>query len=214
MRVNVEEKLAAVMAAEVPEYERLVAGDRVGPRAELQLFYHEVIDAAIGMYGGRIFELEPDHTLAEFDNPQAALRCAVEIQQGLNARNAEFAPEERISLRIGVHYGPVVVDRGELSGEGLTIAGRVKALAAPGEVCVSRTVVDHVKPGQHLGYDDLATIPGRPVPRAALAFRVRVAPLKPPLAHPRLATAGRLALTVFIAAAAIWLAMTGGGPQP
>lgn len=213
MRVSVEEKLAAVMAAEVPDYERRLTGDRQGVEAELQLFYHEVIDAAIGIYGGRIFELEPDHTLAEFTSPQAALRCAIEIQQGLSARNARLPPEERVPLQIGIHYGPVVVDRGELTGEGLTIAGRVMALAAPGEVCVSRTVVDHVKRGPRLGFDDLAAIPGRTVPRAALAFRVRAAPGPPPRA-PWLATAGRLVLTALIAAAAIWLATTGGGPQP
>src|ERR687892_74596 len=178
MRVSVEEKLAAILVADVFDYERLIAHDRVRTEAALQLHHHEVIDAAIAIYGGRIFELEDDRTLAEFTSPLAALRCAVEIQERLEQRAAALPSAARIRLRIGVHYGEVLVDRGEIAGGALVIAKRVQALAEPGEICVSRTVVDAVKKRVEHCYCDLAGL-GRPVPKAGLAFRLEVGPDTP-----------------------------------
>jgi class 3 adenylate cyclase len=147
VRVNVEEKLAAILVAEVAEYADLAAHDRAGAEAALQLCHHEVIDAAIAVYGGRIFELAPERTLAEFTSPLAAVRCAVEIQGGLARRMAEVPAAKRIRLRIGIHYGMALVEQGELTGEALTIARRVQAVADAGEICVSRTVVEAVRRG-------------------------------------------------------------------
>ena len=212
MRVSVEEKLAAVLVADVPDYERLIAQDRARTEAALQLHHHEVIDAAIAVYGGRIFDLEEGRTLAEFVSPLAAVRCAVEIQEGLAHRMSAVPPPERIQLRIGIHYGPALVDRGELTGEALTIGQRVQALAEPGEICVSRTVVDAVKKRVEHRFDDLAEL-GRAVPKAGLAFLLRPAAATARRTAPAwLGTAGRLALTAVVVAAAIWLALTGGRP--
>jgi adenylate cyclase len=213
MRVSAEEKLAAILIADVADYDRLLARDRRRTEAALQLQYHEVIDAAIAIYGGRIFELDPARTVAEFAEPLAAVRCAVEIQERLASRSAAVPPAERIRLRIGLHYGEALVDRGELSGEALTIAGRVHALAEPGEICVSRTVVDAVRRRVEHGFDDLADL-ARPVPKAGLAFRLAVAPGTLQARAPGwLGGVGRLALTALVVAAAIWLAMTGGRPS-
>jgi len=214
MRVSVEEKLAAILVADVTDYERLVAQDRARTEAALQLHHHEVIDAAIAVYGGRIFELEADRLLAEFASPLAALQCAVEIQDTLGRRMTDVPGAERIQLQIGIHYGEALLDRGELTGEALTIGKRVQALAEPGEICVSRTVVEAVKSRVEHGFDDLAGL-GRAVPKAGLAFLVRSAPGSPrPPAPAWLGTAGRLALTAVVAAAAIWLALTEGRPGP
>jgi adenylate cyclase len=213
MRVRAEEKLAAVLVADVPDYAGMIARDRSATVATLQLHYHEIIDAAIAVYGGRIFELEPDHTLAEFTSPLAAVRCAVEMQQRLARRAAETPPDARIQLRIGLHYGEALVDRGELTGQALTIAQRVQALAEPGEICVSRTVLEAVRKRVDHGFLDLAELPGRPVPRAGLAFRLEAAETLERRAPEWLATIGRLTLTAAVAAAAIWLAMTGGRPS-
>ena len=215
MRVSVEEKLAAILVADVFEYERLIAHDRPRVEAALQLHHHEVIDAAIAVYGGRIFELEPGRTLAEFTSPLAAVRCAVEIQQRLARRMTDVPEPERIQLRIGIHYGEAVVDGGELGGEALTIGKRVHALAKPGEICVSRTVVKAARRRVAHGFEDLAGLPGRPVPKAGLAFRLRPVPQSLPRpATAWLASTGRLALTAALAAAAIWLALTEGRPGP
>ena len=214
MRVSVEEKLAAILVADIAGYERLIAHDRARTEALLQLQHHELIDAAIAVYGGRIFELAPDRTLAEFASPLAALQCAVEMQEGLERRMAERPHPERIQLRMGIHYGEALVDRGELTGEVLSIGVRVQALAEPGEICVSRTVVEAVKKRVEHGFEDLAGL-GRPVPKAGLAFRLRPAPATSGRAAPAwLGTAGRLALTAAVAAAAIWLALTEGRPGP
>ena len=215
MRVSVEEKLAAILVADVFDYERLVAQDRAGAEAALQLHHHEVIDAAIAVYGGRIFDLEPERTLAEFASPLAAVRCAVEIQENLRRRMADLPEPERIRLRIGIHYGEALVDRGELTGEALVIGKRVHALAEPGEICVSRTVVETVRKRVGHSFEDLAGLPARPVPKAGLAFLLRPVPESSPRAATTwLATAGRLVLTAVVAAAAIWLALTEGRPGP
>jgi class 3 adenylate cyclase len=212
MRVRVEEKLAAILVADVSDYERLIAQDRARAEAALQLNHHEVIDTAIAVYGGRIFELEADRLLAEFRSPLAAVQCAVEIQARLEARMAELPPPERIRLRIGIHYGEALIEGGELIGEALAIGKRVQALAEPGEICVSRTVVETVRHRVEHGFEDLAEL-GRAVPKAGLAFLLRPAPVR--AQHPTsawLGMAGRLALTALIAAAAIWLALTEGRP--
>ena len=115
-------------------------------------------------------------------------------------------------LRIGLHYGAALVDRGELTGEALTIARRVHALAQAGEICVSRTVLEAVGRKVKHRFVDLATLPGRPVPKAGLAFRLEPAPEQIGHRPPEwVATLGRVTLTAVLAAAAIWLAMTGGG---
>ncbi len=214
MRVSVEEKLAAILVIDIAGYERLMAGDRGGTEATLQLYHHEVIDAAIAVYGGRIFDLEAGRTLAEFASPLAAVDCALEIQEDLERRMADVAAPERIRLRMGIHYGEALVDGGELSGEALTIGKRVHALAEPGEICVSRTVVEAVRKRVEHGFDDLAGL-GRPVPKAGLAFLLRPASGASRRPAPAwLGTAGRLALTAAIVAAAIWLALTEGRPGP
>jgi class 3 adenylate cyclase len=212
MRVSVEEKLAAILVADVSDYARLIAQDRERAQAALQRHHHEVIDTAIAVYGGRIFELEADRLLAEFVSPLAAVQCAVEIQETLGRRMADVPPPERIQLQIGIHYGETLVARGELTGEVLTIGKRVQALAELGEICVSRTVVETVKHRVEHSFDDLAGL-GRAVPKPGLAFLLRPAPA--PTSHPAsawLGTAGRLALTALIVAAAIWLALTEGAP--
>jgi class 3 adenylate cyclase len=212
MRVSVEEKLAAILVAGVSDYERLIAQDRARAEAALQLQHHEVIDTAIAVYGGRIFELEEDRLIAEFATPLAALQCAVEIQEALGRRMVDVPGPERIQLQIGIHYGEALVERGEVTGEALTIGKRVHALADPGEICVSRTVVEAVKHRVEHGFDDLAGL-GRAVPKAGLAFLLQ--PARATARHPAsawLSTAGRLALTVLVAAAAIWLALTEGRP--
>ena len=211
MRVSVEEKLAAILVADVADYERMIAHDRGGAQATLQLCYHEVIDTAIAVYGGRIFELEPERMRAEFTSPLAAVCCAVEIQDALARRMAGVPPPARIRLRIGIHYGEALVDRGELTGEALTIAGRVHGVTQPGEICVSRTVVEAVKGQVEHEFADLAAM-GRPVPKAGLAFRLE-AVSDPAGGMPTwLGDVGRLALTALIVAAAIWLALTEGWP--
>jgi adenylate cyclase len=212
MRVRVEEKLAAILVADVADYERLIARDRARAQAALQLHHHEVIDSAIAVYGGRIFELEAERLLAEFTSPLAAVQCAVEIQETLGRRMADLPAPERIRLQIGIHYGEALVEQGDLIGEALTIGRRVHVLADPGEICVSRTVVEAVKHRVEHGFEDLAEL-GRAVPKAGLAFLLRPAPVRARRrASAWLGMAGRLALTALIAAVAIWLALTEGGP--
>ncbi len=172
MRHRVEEKVAAIMAVEVVDFDRLKMDEEAA--AELQILYHEVIDAEVAIHGGRIFELEPDHLRAEFESPLTALRCAVRIQHGIAQRQAtEAAPP--IGLRIGIHLDEFVVDGGELTGKGLEFAWRVCGAARAGEICVSRTVVEALKRERGIEFVDVATLGNGRAPRPGLAFRVHAA---------------------------------------
>ncbi len=204
MQVGLQDKLAAILIVDVPGYDRRM-------QHGLQRHYHEVIDASIAIHGGRIFELEDDHTIAEFGTPLAAVRCALDIHDGLARRHLDLPAAERVPLRLGIHYGQVRVDKGELEGEALTIADRVKALAEPGEICISRTVLDQVQQRLGLTVEDLVGL-GRAAPSEGLAFRLQIDDTMAQRGMPPwLANLGRLTLTVMLAVVAVWLAMTGGG---
>jgi len=211
MQVGLQDKLVAILIVDVPGYDRLMQDDQAATRVGLQRQYREVIDASIAIHGGRIFELEEDHTIAEFGGPLGAVRCALDIHEGLARRNPDLPAAERVPLRLGIHYGQVRVDKGELEGEALTIADRVKALAKPGEICISRTVLDHVQQRLGLTVEDLAGL-DRAAPSEGLAFRLCIDDTMSRRGMPPwLANLGRLTVTVMIAVAAVWLAMTSGG---
>jgi len=214
MRFGADIKMAAILAAEV-------AGDRTPRPGFAQLVYHEVIDPAIAMHGGRIFELEPAHTLVEFTTPLDAVRCAQQITAGLARRSAGVPPEERLDLRIGIHWGEVSTEGGALEGPGLDIARRLEDLAEPAEICVSSTVRAQVEPRLEARFQDLAGIPGRYVPRGGLAFRLehgaagRAEVPGVAAGDGWLPAALRLGLVALLGAAALWLALAqNGSPAP
>lgn len=200
-------RLAAILAAEDPAYDAAAAGSAGGLPPRL---YHEVVDRAIAMHGGRTFELEPDHTLAEFVGAADAVRCAQQIQDGLRAAGA-LPAGRRSALRIGVHYGEVMVERFELSGPALDIALRIKSLAAPGEICVSRAVRERVTKRLDLASRDLAAIKGRDVPHAGLAYRIGEPAQDAHRSPEGLSATVRLGAVALLAAALAWLTFASGG---
>lgn len=205
MRFGADIKMAAILAAEVARPERGLVDDRTF----LQLQHHEVIDPAIAMHGGRTFELQPDHTLAEFTRPLDAARCAQQIKDGLARRNADVPSDQRVELRIGIHYGEVTPEQGAIAGPGLDIAVRLQDLAEPGEICVSSTVRAQVERRLQARFQDLAGIPGRYVPRGGLAFRLQPGAATPRRTGSWLPSALRLGLVVVLGAALVWLTLAG-----
>jgi adenylate cyclase len=137
---QVQRRLAAVLAADVVGYSRLMRADETGTLARLQAARRDLIDPAITAHRGRIVKLMGDGALVEFASVVDAVACAVAIQEGAAERNVEVAEEHRIVLRIGINLGDVILDGDDIYGDGVNIAARLEALAEPGGICLSEVV--------------------------------------------------------------------------
>src|SRR5215472_2374641 len=133
-------RLAAILAADVAGYSRLIGADEQGTLTRLKTIRSELINPSIAAHNGRIVKTTGDGLLAEFVSSVDALNCAQETQVGLGKLNAELAPDNRIELRIGIHQGDIVVEDGDIFGDGVNVAARLEALADPGGICVSARV--------------------------------------------------------------------------
>jgi adenylate cyclase len=129
---RVERRLAAVLAADVVGYSRLMGADEEGTLSRLKGHRAGIIDPKAAEYNGRIFKTTGDGVLIEFSSVVSAVRCAVDIQQAMAERNGGVAADKRIEFRIGVNLGDVIVDEGDVFGDGVNIAARLEALAKPG----------------------------------------------------------------------------------
>src|SRR5262249_22260699 len=132
-----ERRLAAILAADVAGYSRLIGVDEEGTLHRLRSIRAEVIDPAIAAHRGRLVKTTGDGLLAEFASVVDALRCAAEIQQEIGGRVDEAPADRRLELRIGIHQGDIVVEDGDIFGDGGNIAARLQALGEPGGVCIS-----------------------------------------------------------------------------
>jgi adenylate cyclase len=139
----VERKLAVIFAADVAEYSRLMGVDEVGTLRTLQA-YRAILDRLIAAHHGRIFNTAGDSVMADFASAVDAVECAVDAQEAIAKQNADRAAGERMRFRIGVHLGDVIVDGTNLFGDGVNIAARLQAMAAPGGICLSGAVRDQV----------------------------------------------------------------------
>jgi class 3 adenylate cyclase len=149
-----ERRLAAILAADVAGYSRLMEADEEATARALGAC-REVVDGLVADHHGRVFGSAGDSVVAEFPSPVEAVRCAVAIQRELEVQNADLVEDRRMRLRIGVNLGDVIVEGENLLGDGVNIAARLEALADAGGVCLSRPVFDQVKKQLDLGYDDL-----------------------------------------------------------
>src|SRR5262245_45102022 len=138
-------RLAAILAADVAGYSRLMGADEEGTLERLKALRRELLDPKIAEHHGRIVKTTGDGLLVEFASVVDAVRCAVAVQQAMPERNAGVAAESRIELRIGINLGDVIVDGDDLYGDGVNIAARIGALADAGGVFVSNTVHDQVR---------------------------------------------------------------------
>ena len=135
---HVERKLAAILAADVAGYSRLTGADEEGTMGRLRALRAELIDPAIQTHRGHIVKTMGDGFLVEFSSVVDAVRCFLEVQRGMPARNADFEPDKRIEFRVGVHVGDVMVQPdGDLLGDGVNIAARLESIAKPGGICLS-----------------------------------------------------------------------------
>src|SRR5271169_618086 len=130
--VRVERRLAAILAADVAGYSRLIEADEEGTLGRLKALRAEVIDPKISAHHGRIVKTTGDGLLVEFASVVDALRCATEMQTAMAENNAPLPPDQRIAFRIGVNMGDIVVEDGDIFGDGVNVAARLEGLAEPG----------------------------------------------------------------------------------
>src|SRR5438132_12075388 len=152
---RVERRLAAILAADVAGYSRLIEADEEGTLRRLKALRAEVIDPKIAGQKGRIVKTTGDGLLVEFASVVDALRCAAEMQAALTEGNAPIPPERRIAFRIGIHQGDIVVEDGDIFGDGVNVAARLEGLAEPGGICVSARVREDVAGKLDLDFRDL-----------------------------------------------------------
>src|SRR5262245_49641307 len=134
---RVERRLAAILAGDVASYGRLMGADEEGTLSRLNAHRREFLEPKIADHRGRIVKRTGDGVLIEFASAVDAVRCSVEIQHGMAERNASVPQDERIELRIGIHVGDVIIEDGDIFGDGLNIAARLEGTAQPGGICIS-----------------------------------------------------------------------------
>jgi adenylate cyclase len=181
---RVERRLAAILAADVAGYSRLMGADEEGTHERLKAHLRELVDPKIKEHRGRIVKNTGDGLLAEFLSAVNAVRCAAEIQRAMNDREVELAEDRRIKFRVGINLGDVIVEEDDIYGDGVNIAARLEALAEPGGICISRTVREQIRdkipyPFEDLGEQRVKNI-ARPV--RAYAMNAKAVASLPPVA--------------------------------
>ena len=177
---RVERELAAILAADVAGYSRLMGADEEGTLAQLKAHRREVIDPKIGEHNGRIVKTTGDGLLVEFGSVIDALRCAMEIQTGMAQRTTVSPSDRQIAFRIGIYQGDVVVEDGDIFGDGVNVAARIEALAEPGGVCVSARVQEDATGRLDLAFEDMGEQTLKNIARPVRAYRVVTAAGSPP----------------------------------
>jgi TolB-like protein/class 3 adenylate cyclase len=164
--------LTAILVADVAGYSRLMHADDEGTVARLKAHRNTLVDPQIAEHNGRIVKTTGDGLLVEFLSAVDALRCAIAIQEGMAARNADIAPDDRVEFRIGINFGDILIDGDNIFGEGVSIAERLESIAEPGGICVSGRVREDAERALGLTFEDagIQTFPG--AARPVQVFRV------------------------------------------
>jgi adenylate cyclase len=152
---QVKRKLAAILAADIAGYSRLMGADEADTLARLKEHRRELIDPKNKQYRGRVVKTTGDGILIEFPSVVDAISCSTEVQQGMRERNADIPPDKRIEFRIGINLGDVIVEGRDLYGDGVNIAARLEGLAEPGGICISQTVLNHARGKIAFEFEDL-----------------------------------------------------------
>ena len=221
---RVRRRLAAILAADIVGYSRLMDADETGTLERLKSLRDEIFDPKVAKYGGRIFKLTGDGALAEFGSSVDAVQAAVEVQRALEERNAALAAEERLNLRIGISLGDVIVEGDDLYGNGVNVAARLEAIAEPGGVCISGNVQEHARGVEGIEFEDLGEQQVKNIDRPIQAYRVILEPGIAPTQstaktrrrsfHGPRAIAAAIVLVAAIAGIGIWQPWQGSSGRP
>jgi len=165
-------RLAAVLAADVAGYSRLMGADEEGTYERLKVHLAELVHPKITEHRGRVVKNMGDGLLAEFASVVDAARCAVEMQRGMVERNSGIAAPERIEFRIGINVGDVIAENDDIFGDGVNVAARLETLAEPGGICVSRVVRDQVRDRLHYIFEDMGERSVKNIARPVRVYQV------------------------------------------
>jgi len=166
-------RLAAILAADMAGYSRLIGVDEEGTLLGFKAIQAELFNPKIAAHNGRLVKTTGDGFLAEFSSVVDALRCATELQAVMAERNATIPTDERIEFRIGINVGDVVVEDGDIFGDGVNVAARLEALAEPGGICVSARVQEDAAGKLDLAFEDLGDQSLKNISRSVRVYRVR-----------------------------------------
>ena len=185
---RVERRLAAILAADVAGYSRLMERDEAGTLAHLRTLRRDLIDPKIAEHKGRIVKTTGDGILVEFPSVVEAVACAIALQRGMETHNDAAAEDERIRFRVGINSGDVIVEDGDIHGDGVNIAARLERIAEPGGICISGIVYDQVQGRLDCTFEDIGEQSLKNIARAVRVYRVGP---KRPQADPQLAAGER-----------------------
>jgi adenylate cyclase len=185
---RIERRLAAILAADIAGYSRLMGADEEGTLARLKAHRRELIDPKISEHRGRIVKTTGDGILIEFPSVIEAVSCAVDVQQGMAERNAGTPEEERITFRIGVNLGDIIVEDGDIHGDGVNIAARLEGIAEPGGICISEDAFRQVRGKVATEFEDIGEQSLKNIARPLRVYRVALRALQRqgPLPNPPL----------------------------
>jgi adenylate cyclase len=169
---RVERRLAAIMAVDVAGYSRLMGADEEGTLRQLQAIRRDLTDPKIVEHRGRIVKTTGDGLLVEFASVVDAVRCAVEVQRGMIARNATTPAQSRIEFRMGINVGDIIIEDGDIFGDGVNIAARLEALAEPGGICLSAAAQEQVRDRLDIAFDDLGERQVKNIARTVRTYAV------------------------------------------
>ena len=176
---RVERRLAAILAADVAGYSRLMGQDEAGTLARLKALRRELIDPEIAEHKGRIVKTTGDGILIEFPSVVEAVACAVAVQRGMPGRNADVPEDKRIEFRVGIHQGDVIVEDNDIFGDGVNVAARLEGLANPGGICVSARVHEDVAGRLDLDFEDIGEQALKNIARPMRAYKIAPAVSRP-----------------------------------
>ena len=165
-----QRRLAAILAADVVGYSRLMGADEMGTHTSLKSHRRELIDAGISEHHGRVVRNIGDGMLVEFASVVDAVACAVKIQRSMVRRNAGISPEKQIVFRIGINVGDIIIDGDDIFGDGVNIAARLETLCEPGGVCISRAANDQIRDKLSMAFADLGEQAVKNISRAVGVF--------------------------------------------
>ena len=175
-------KIAAILAADVVGYSRLAGSDEDRTLARLRALRSDLIDPTVAVHHGRVVKRTGDGALVEFRSVVDAVRCAIEVQNGMAERNAGLPPERRIDFRIGIHLGDVVEESdGDLMGDGVNIAARLEGVAQPGAICLSEDAYRQVKSRLDLAINDLGETKLKNIAEPVRVYQLLVGHATPPV---------------------------------
>lgn len=172
---RVQRRLAAILAADIAGYSRLMGSDEEGTLRQLKSHRRELVDPKIKEHRGRIVKTTGDGMLVEFASVVDAVRCSVEIQRAMTDRNGAVPMDRRIEFRIGINVGDIIIDSSDIYGDGVNVAARLEQLAEPGGICVSRVVRDQVRDKLSFNFTDMGEQNVKNIARPIKIHGIRIA---------------------------------------